>query len=115
LQERTRFGELGFDSAAFGVAEVDADSGLTGVTGLAGDSAEEFGSGSHGLAVALANHQSGIEAPRVVDLDDEMCGHLVAVEVLRGEPGPTPLVFEFVEWVFILASFAVKGDEDGGP
>lgn len=95
------------------MAEVDADSCLPGVAGLAGDSAQEFRTGCHRLAMSFAIHKSGIEAPPVVDLGDEAGSDLAAVEVLRGEPGPPPLIFEFIEGIFGIASFAVKGDKGG--
>ncbi len=97
LEEGAGFLELGFDFGAFGVAEVDADAGL------AGDTSEKFGAGGDGLTVPLAVHESRIEAPPVVDLGDESGGDLAAVEVLRGEPGPTPLVLEFVKGVLGVA------------
>jgi hypothetical protein len=45
LEEGAGFGELSFDFGAFGVAEVDADAGFSGMVGLAGDASEEFGPG----------------------------------------------------------------------
>ena len=71
LEEGAGLGELGFDFGAFGMAEVDADAGLSGVAGLAGDASEEFGPGGHGLTVPLPVHESRVEAPPVVDLGDE--------------------------------------------
>jgi hypothetical protein len=92
LEEGAGFGELGFDFCAFGVAEIHADACLSGVAGLAGDASEKFGPCCHGLPVPLAIHESRVEAPPVVDLGDEAGCDLATLEVLRGEPGPTPLV-----------------------
>ena len=95
------------------MVEVDADAGLACVPGLAGDASEEFGAGGDGLAVFLAVDESGVEAPQIVDLGDESSSDLAAVEILRGEPGPPPLILEFIEGIFGIASFAVKGDKGG--
>jgi hypothetical protein len=51
LEEGAGFGELGFNFGAFCVAEVDADAGLSGVAGVAGDASEEFGPGGQRPAV----------------------------------------------------------------
>jgi hypothetical protein len=80
---------------------------LAGVAGLASDASEEFGAGGHRLAVPFAVHESRVEAPPVVDLGDESGADLAAVEVLRGEPGPTPLILEFVKGVLGVAPVAI--------
>ena len=95
------------------MAEVDANPGLPSVSGLAGDASEEFRTGCHRLAMFFAIHKSGIEAPPVVDLGDEPGSDLAAVEILRGEPGPSPLILEFIEGIFGIPSFAVKGNKGG--
>lgn len=112
-KKRAGLGELGFDFVALGVAEIDVDSRLPGVACLAGDSAKEFGAGGYCLAVPLAVDKAGVEAPPVVDLGDESGGDLAAVEVLCGEPGPTPLVFEFVKGVFGIAALPVRATSAG--
>ena len=68
LEEGAGLGELGFDFAAFGMAEVDTDAGL------AGDASKQFGAGGDRFPVPVPIDQPGVEAPPVVDLGNKMGG-----------------------------------------
>ena len=74
VERRCGFGELGFDSVAFGETVVDADARLSGVSGLSGDASEEFGPGGDGLAVFFAVDKSGVETPPVADVVYQLSG-----------------------------------------
>ena len=100
LEERGYFLKCPNRVMAAAVTGGDDEAGLAGMAGLAGDAMEEERTGGQSFAMVVGIGQPREQGPPVVDKGDQTGHDLAPCEVCRGETGPSPMIFQFIKWIF---------------
>lgn len=102
------------DKVASFVQDADFDGPPAAALHLPTHSGHQHGTCADGFTVVLFVVEAKIEVPPIVKQGDEIGHEPTGAELARGEPVPSPLVFEFVEAVFGIGAVAVVfGDHLG--
>ena len=90
-----------------GVLPGQRDRGLARMLGASADRGHQPGSAGHGFEPGFGVGQAHKQAPPVVDHGHRARRQLAAMQIVRGEATPAPLVLEFVEGVLRVGPVTV--------